>query len=167
MASIITLGLSSILVGAVANDGGAGTTLAALGLTYQDSCKMTQDDPEVNEFFAEEYEDPIVRKQKKGKTTFSFQLMNADAEALAAVFGGTVTGTTPKVWNSPTVSPTIEKTVKITPQEGLTITIPRGSLTAKINAEFSRKGLFLIDVMVVPLTPTKAGVSPMTATEPA
>ncbi|OZI09582.1 hypothetical protein BWI93_03095 [Siphonobacter sp. BAB-5385] len=167
MASVVTLGLASIEVGAVAADGGPGTTLTSLGYTFEDSCTMTQDDPEVNEFFAEEVEDPIVRKMKKGRTTFAWQLMDPDAETLQKIFGGTVSSGTPKTWSAPDVTPSIEQTVKITPHEGLVITIPRGSLVAKVNAQFSRKGMFLVDISVVPLKPKKAGVGTMQATNPA
>lgn len=166
MASVLTLGLASIQFGEIASDGTPATTLAPLGLTYKDSCTMTSEDPEVTEHFAEESEDPILRKPRRGRVSFAFQIMDPDATVLQKLFGGTVTGT-PKVWSSPTVSPLVEQTVKITPEQGLTILIARGSVTAKINAEFKKSGLFLIDVTVVPLTPKKAGVSPMTATDPA
>ena len=39
-----TIGLSKIEVGAIAEDGGMGDTLAVLGYTYQDTCTMTQED---------------------------------------------------------------------------------------------------------------------------
>ena len=42
-----TIGLSKIEVGAIAEDGGMGETLDVLGYTYQDTCTMTQEDPEV------------------------------------------------------------------------------------------------------------------------
>lgn len=157
-----TLGIASIQVGAIAGDGGPGTTLAALGKTYQDSCRLTQEDPTTTEFFSEEDEDAVFTKTKKGKTTLTFQIMDADTDTLVKVFGGTATGTSPnKTWNAPNTTPTIEQTVKVTPQNGMTLVIPRGSITAKLNGEFSRQGLFLIDVVVTVLTPTKAGVGPI------
>jgi len=166
---VVTLGLAKIEVGAIAGDGGMGTDLATLGYTYQDSCTMTQDDPEETEHYAEEVDDPIVVKRRKGKTTFAFQIMDPDVDTLVAVLGGTktTTGEAPDevdTWNAPDKVPTIEKSLRITPEEGLQIDIPRGSITAKINGTFSKTGIFLIDVSVTPLKPTKAGLTAMQAT---
>lgn len=157
-----TIGISAITLGAIAGDGGPGTSLASLGQTYQDSCKLTQEDPEVTEFFSEEEEAAVYSKSKGGKITLTFQIMNADTATLVALFGGTATGTSPnKTWNRPATTPTIEQTVKVVPQDGMSLVIPRGSVIAKLNGEYSRKGLFLIDVIVTALTPTKSGVGPV------
>ena len=56
MATLVTLGLSKILgkegEPTVLNFTETGYT--AFGLTYEDTCKMSQEDPEVTEFYAEE-----------------------------------------------------------------------------------------------------------------
>jgi len=157
-----TIGISTIKLGNVAVDGGPGTSLATLGYTYEDSCKLNQDDPEVTSFFAEEVEDAVYKKEKKGAITLTFQIMNPDTATLIALFGGTATGSSPaKTWNMPDTTPTIEQTVEITPQDGMKMVIPRGSVSAKLNGEFSRKQLFLIDVTITALKPTKTGVGPI------
>jgi len=157
-----TIGVSSITVGAIAGDGGPGTTLAALGLTMEDSCKLTQDDPTTTEFFAEEQDAAVFTKSKGGAIKLTFQVMDPDTDTLVALFGGSAPGTTPnKTWNMPATIPTIEKTVKVTPSEGMTVMIPRGSIVAKLNGDFSKKALFVIDVTVTALTPTKSGVGPI------
>ena len=168
MASITTLGLSSIQVAPVASDGGPGTTgFTAFGLTYQDSCKLTEEDGETTEFFAEEVEDAIITKTKKGKTTLTFSVMDPDATAMQKLFGGELQAGPPKQWGAPSSIPTIEKTVKIAPAQGMQITIVRGQVKAKINAEFSRKGLFLVDVTVTVLAPTKVSTASLYMTDPA
>ncbi|MCZ2480006.1 hypothetical protein [Aquirufa nivalisilvae] len=164
---VITMGLSKIEIGEIAVDGGMGTSLSQLGLTYEGTCKLTTDEPEITEHYAEEVEDPIVINQKKGKTMFEFSIMDPNADTLEAVLGGTVAAGPPKVWNSPRTSVTIERSIKISPEEGMTFSIPRGLITAKMNAEFSRKNIFLIDVKVRVLTPNKAATSPIIATEQA
>lgn len=157
-----TIGIAAITLGAVAVDGGPGTSLAALGLTLADSCKLNQDDPETTSFFAEEQEAAVYVKTKAGAITLTFQIMNPDTATLVSLFGGSTNGATPnKTWNMPATTPTIEQTVKIAPQDGMTMIIPRGSVAAKLNGEFSRKNLFVIDVTVTALTPTKAGVGPI------
>ncbi|MDR2009956.1 MAG: hypothetical protein LBQ22_05695 [Bacteroidales bacterium] len=164
--NVYTLGLSKIEVGDIASDGDMGTTLATLGYTYQDTCTMTQDDPETTEHYAEEVDDPVVVLSRAGKTNFNFSVMDADLTTLAALLGGTVTGTgdTAK-WNAPDKLPVIEKSVRITPEQGLMFEVPRMKLTSKINATFSKSGIMLIDVVGTVLQPTKTGIGKMAASK--
>ncbi|KAA6303128.1 MAG: hypothetical protein EZS26_000731 [Candidatus Ordinivivax streblomastigis] len=154
-----TIGLASIEIGAIASDGGMGQSLAQLGLTYQDTCKMTTEDPETTDFYAEEVDDPVFSMSRSGKTTFAFSIMNPELTTLQATMGGTITGAgeTAK-WSPPDTMPIIEQSVRITPQQGLKYEIPRMKIVAKINAEFSKKALLLIEVVGTVLQPTKAGL---------
>ena len=54
MATLVTLGLSKILgkVGEPTALNFTETGYTAFGLTYEDTCKMSQEDPEVTEFYA-------------------------------------------------------------------------------------------------------------------
>jgi hypothetical protein len=154
-----TIGLSKIEVGNVASDGGMGQTLAQLGLTYQDTCKMTQDDPETTDFYAEEVDDPVFSMSRAGKTTFAFSIMNPELTTLQKTMGGAITGTGDDAkWSPPDSIPVIEQSVRITPQQGIAFDIPRLKIVAKINGEFSKKGLFLIEITGTVLSPTKAGL---------
>jgi hypothetical protein len=158
-----TIGLSSIKVGDIASDGGMGTTLAVLGQTFQDTCKFGQGDPEEMEFYSEESDDPVFVASKAGKTTFSFSIMNPELETLKATLGGTITAAdaeaeTPATWEPPDTMPIIEQSVRITPKQGIAFDIPRMKISAKINGEFSKKGLLLIEVTGTALKPTKAVV---------
>lgn len=164
--ALVTLGLSKIEVGAIGLDGAMGTTLATLGLTYQDTCKMTQDDPEMTEHYAEEQDDPVVSTARGGKTAFNFSIMDADLQVLKTLLGGDISGTGPtEKWTAPVKLPIIEKSVVITPEQGLQFEIPRMRLVSKINAEFSKKGIMLIEVAGTVLTPTKSGLGKMTASK--
>lgn len=160
---LYTIGVSAITIGAIATDGGPGTTLASLGYTTEGSAKLTQADPETTEFFVEETDDAVYTKNKRGKVTLEFSISNPDADTLVALFGGSATGNSPnKIWNMPATIPVIEKTVKVAPSEGFSgIIIPRGSLTAKLNGSMTKKDLFVVDVMVTALIPTKSGVGPI------
>ena len=77
--TIYTLGLSKIEVGAIASDGGmaADSDLKALGYTYQDTCKMTQEEPETTEHYAEEVDDPVVSTSRGGKTLFDYSIIQS------------------------------------------------------------------------------------------
>lgn len=164
MANIITLGLSKIEFGDVDTGGGMGTTLAALGYTFEDTCKMSQDDPTVTDFRAEEVDDPIESITTKGKVNFTFSLMNPGLDALVALLGGAKTGTAPdEQWEAPSQATQIEQSVKITPQKGLVFEIARGKVQGKLNGEFSKSGLMMVDVTVTPLIPTDGTTAPIVA----
>ncbi|MDR1416318.1 MAG: hypothetical protein LBJ57_02710 [Prevotellaceae bacterium] len=165
MANVYTIGLSKIEMGDVDPSGGMGTTLAQVGYTLTDSCSMTQEDPTVTDFTAEEVDDPVVSAARAGKTTFNFSVMNADVNVLAKLLGGTVdTAGDVDTWSAPDNMPVIEQSVKITPQQGLIFSIPRMKIVAKINGSFSKSNIFVIDVVGTVLQPTKAGERKMKAT---
>ena len=67
-------------------------------------------------------------------------------------------------WEAPDKIPVVEKSVRITPEQGLKFEIPRMKLVSKINGDFSKKGILLIEVAGTVLQPTKAGTKKMTAT---
>lgn len=163
MASLVTLGLSSIEVAPILGDGSIGTAWTGLCLTYEDSCSMSEEDPTTQEFYCEESDDPVVSSTKRGKLTLNFSVMDADPDALVNLLGGTTSGTSPVVWESPDLIPVIERSIKITPKQGLTFKIPRASISAKLNSQFSKKGLFLIDVVATVLKPTLTGLPRITA----
>ena len=162
-----TIGLSKIEVGAIAKDVGMGETLDVLGYTYQDTCTMTQEDPETTDHYAEEVDDPVISISRGGKTNFNFSIMNPSVTVLADLLGGVGTpgtGSTPDKWEAPDKIPVVEKSVRITPEQGLKFEIPRMKLVSKINATFSKSGILLIEVAGTVLQPTKTGTKKITAT---
>lgn len=157
MADLITIGVSKIEVGAIAGDGGMGTTLAIIGKTAEGSASMTTEDPTLTEFYAEESDTALYTSSKAGKTTFNFSLAAPDLTQLAAVFGGTVSGSgSSATWKRPDAAPVIEKSMKITPQAGIVISIPRASITAKFSGGFSKNDTLKVDIVATVLLPTKA-----------
>jgi len=156
MADVYTLGLAKVEMGDIATDGGMGQSLTVIGQTLQGTCNVTQEDPETNEFYAEELDDPVVSISKRGKTTLAFSVMNPDLAALQRFFGGTISGTGAAAkWNAPVQLPVIEKSVKVTPQMGLIWEFPRMKINAKINGQFSRENIFVIEVSGTALQPGK------------
>lgn len=163
MAKVTALGLSKIEVADITQENGKPGVYSTLGLTYKDTCQMSEDDPTITEHYAEEVEDPIVTLSRRGKLTFSFSLMNASANTMKAVFGGTVKG---KVWTAPAKMPVIEKAVKITPEIGGVFEIGRASLTAKMNGTFSKSGIFLVDITLTVLNPEFSEIPRISYTDP-
>lgn len=166
---IYTIGLSKIEMGNIKSDGDMSDSLAQLGYTYQDTCTMTQEDPENNEFYAEEEDDPVIAISKGGKINFNFSLMNPSPEAMVTLMGGTAkksaSGVTENdTWEAPASIAQIEQSVRITPIKGYRIDVPRMKITAKINAEFKKSGIFLVEVSGTVLVPEKDGVAKLTAT---
>lgn len=158
----ITRGVVSIAVGAIAVDGDAGTSLAALGLTKKGTAKMAQDDPTVTNIFAEEQDAPVDTISTQGNITFTWTIINPDTTTLVALYGGTASGSSPnKKWNMPASISPIEQTVKITPKKGMSVIFPRASVAAKLNGDFTNEDVFGIDVTITALAPTKSGVGPV------
>lgn len=157
--NLVTLGLSKILgkSGEPTACDFAETDYTAFGLTYQDTCNMAQEDPEMTEFYSEEEDDPIETITRNGKITFNFSIMNPDTACLKRLFGGSVDSS--GIWKSATTSVEIEESLIILPKKGLKFQIPRAKVNAKINGEFSKKGLFLIDVVATVLKPATTGLS--------
>lgn len=164
---VITMGLEHIKLGAIAVDGGMGTSLAALGLTAENTCTLVSEDPQVTEFFSEENDDPEAEITRPGKITFNFSIMDANADNLVAIFGGEKkTAGSVDSWEAPASAPIIEQSIEAKAKSGLTIKIPRASVRGKFNSQLSRQGVFLVDVVATVLVPTKANEPKMILTEP-
>lgn len=161
----ITIGLAKIELGDVAADGGMGTTLAEWGYTEQDSCTFTIEEPAVTDFIPEEIDDPIHSQEIPGAKTLAFTIMDPGTDTLEKIFGGTVntTGTPPnttETFEAPSSSVSVEKSIKVTSKEGLSLEITRARVTASMDSPFSKNGLFTVRVSARVLAPTKSGESP-------
>ena len=138
------------------------TGYSNFGLTYEDTCKMSQDDPETTEFYAEEEDDPVESIEKQGKITFAFSIMNPDLTTLTRLFGGTVAS---NIYAYPDTVATVEESVIIKPKKGLKFQVPRMKLVSKINGEFSKKGLLLIEVTGTVMKPNTTGLKKLYVTQ--
>lgn len=86
--------------------------------------------------------------------------MDCDTTTLTTIFGGTVTGTTPKVYEPPLTAASIEKSVKVTMTTGNIINIPRGVITASAQANLSKNDLWRVKVKVMAYKPATAALAP-------
>ncbi len=150
-------GITEIAIGAIAGDGGAGTTLASVGDIYEGTAEFVQDDNETTEHYSEIADDPFLVVTKKGKMTVKFSIVDVTPATLVLFLGGTAAGTAPaETWASPATLPNIEQTVRITTREGFVILIARAKIVGKINWNLGRTEVAKIDVEATILTPTKA-----------
>ena len=162
MAELRILGVSKIEIGDIAADGGVATTFAALGGTYKDTASFRQEAGEDIEHEIEESDDPAEVVPGTKKSTVAWGIIDFTPATLVKALGGTVTGTAPnEKWDAPATSSIIEKSVKITPKKGAPITMPRVALKGVIDYEAARAGIAKVLITGKVLTPTKAGVAPI------
>jgi hypothetical protein len=150
-------------MGPVASDGGPGTALTTLGKTDASATNgFTQDDPTETNYESLEDDDPVDVETTPGAKNLRFTILDPIPENMVRVLGGTTSGTAPDLtWEAPDSMPDIEQTVSVVVKKGLSLTVPRGKVTAKVNHDFSKNGGKLaVDVVVRVLTPRKAGVKP-------
>jgi len=163
----ITAGLIAVKMGAVAVDGGMGTVLTEMGYIRENTLTLVGEKPTKNEFRAEGVSLPVYVKKTAGPLVIAMTLMSPDPAQLVSVLGGTITGTAPnRVYKAPLGVPTIIQSVSIEPQDGFSgIDIPKGDLSANINAGFGPDGLFQVEVEITALQPDKAGEPPYSIRE--
>ena len=161
---LITLGLSEIRAGKLNVDGGEATSYTKIGKTYQNTCKLQQDNADVTEHFEEGQSAPEVRKKRKKVPILKFSIMDPDPDFLKEWFGGKVDGSSDeKKWSWSDTDEIIEASIQVIPEVGLVYTIPRGDVEAVLNADMSAQGIKLVDFTVTPLKPQKNGVPTMYA----
>jgi hypothetical protein len=162
-----SIGLTSLKLGAIAGDGGMGTTLVALGNTVADSCVLATEEGQTQEFKIEEQDDPVMTVQsEKGKTTLTWSSYDVDADILLKLFGGSVAAGPPKVWSAPDSVPILEQSIEIVPKSGGKIEIVRAQVIAKLQWNLNKTRLAQIDIVATVLAPTKAATPSMKITNP-
>lgn len=159
MGSLITLGLSQILVGEEVKDSttpsSAFASMTKIGKTYQDTCKLAQDASEVTEHFEEGKSAPEVRKKRKKMPKLTFSIMDPDVECLKKYVGGTDVTTGGFGMDGSEVVKNVS--IKVETEQGLEIYIANADVEAVINADFSAKGLFLVDFTITPCATATGG----------
>lgn len=158
MSEIRTLGVQSIEVGTIANDGDVASSFTSLGKIYKDTASLQQSEAESIEHYCEENDDPEEVVSLKGATTIKWSIIDTTPATLAAVLGGSVSNND---WEAPDAGVNIEKSIKILPLRGNQIVVPRAKIDAAINYELSKKGIFRVDITAKVMKPTKANVKSM------
>ncbi|MCR5658970.1 MAG: hypothetical protein K6G25_06555 [Bacteroidales bacterium] len=161
---IVTLGLSSLKVGDSVATGATGDTgvmpasgMAVQGNVYRDSFDFTTEDPEINEFYCEENDTPLVVQGTLGATTISFDIINPSVEDCEAWGYGTkdLTGDQQKL-KSPKTWQAINKAIEITPTQGYKIEVPRASIVASMTGGGKKSEPMLLHVVATVLVPLDA-----------
>lgn len=83
-------GLASVKMGAVANDGGMGTSLEQIGETVSGTASLTSEDNTVTDFNIEESDSPVESiVSQQGKMTFAWSTYDVGGRNMERFFGGT------------------------------------------------------------------------------
>jgi len=154
-------GIKSISMGAIAADGGMGTTLTSVGDIFLGSAIFEEAEDAITDFYSELQDDPILSVGVNGLKTLTFTLVDVTPAQAILFLGGTATGTTPTLrYGAPLTFVTIEQSLQILTKEGYTIQIPRAKINARLLWSFSKTDMAKIEVKARVLMPTKAGVEP-------
>lgn len=153
---MITLGLCEIKVGEPILEATSLKTgvsgLTKIGMTYKDTCKLGQEKSEKTDHYEEGKAAPEVRTKTKKLPVLTFSIMNPDPTFLADYVGGTAVEI--DGWGMDGTEIVKNKCIHVVAQQGMDIVIPNADIEATINADFSAKGLFLIDFEVSPCAVT-------------
>jgi hypothetical protein len=160
-----TFGLANVEMGAIAGDGGMGTSLVAVGETVSDTAIVSSEDNTVTDFTVEESDSPVESiVSARGKLTFAWSTFNVEADNLVKFFGGTKVTGPPVKWQAPDAFPDIEQSLKLTDKKGNVVEIPRAKLSPKFGLSFQKTKLGQVDIVATVLQPTKAGEKRITIT---
>lgn len=150
--SLITLGLSEILVGAASANGTMPSEMTKIGKVYKDTCQLTQDAADVTEHFEEGKASPEVRKKSRKIPTLSFSIMDANVQDLIDYIGGENVGTSDNpIWGYDGDEVVANKAIRVTTEQGLDFEIPNADIEAVINSDLTSEGIFLVEMTVTPL----------------
>lgn len=174
---IVTLGLTSLKVADSVATGKSGDTglmpipseMKVQGNVYRDSFDFSTEDPEINEFYCEENDTPLVVQGKLGKTTVSFNIINPSVADCEAWGYGTkdLTGDQQKL-KAPKNWTFNNKALEIIPTQGYKIEIPRASIVSKMSGGGKKSEPMLLHVVatvLVPLDESQAEKDPIVYTE--
>ena len=170
MAKKNAIGLKALLIGDIAVDGGAGTTLTELvGDTVRGTASLTSTTVESTPILIEESDDPIMNIITGGGIfSFVWSSYNLDPDVLVQFFGGSVTGTAPnKIWAAPDLIPNIEKTVQGETANGIVAKAARVQISAEMALNFQKETPGQINFVGTVLKPTKVDEPKLTIGTPA
>lgn len=142
----ITIGLESLKGSATLPTASAdlftGTGYTDFGYVFKGTCKLTQEDGEETEYYAEELDDPVEVISRPGKTNLEWSILNPSLEVIKRIFGGTIAT---NVYAYPDAVATIEESIILTPRQGFIFHFPRVKINAKINGDFASGSQLLIE----------------------
>lgn len=146
-----TMGLKKIYVHPALDDGtmpANGEGWLDLGDVYQETCTLTDEDPEITEHKSETSKKRITLTGETA-TTVALSLMDPDLEQLVRYFGGTITGEAGKrKWVRPRKLPYKEWAIWQMPEEGMLVGCATARIIPKFEITYSSKGICLVPMTI-------------------
>lgn len=167
--STTSIGLQSLRMGPVANDGGMGTALTVLSATVVDTAVLTNEAATVTDFPIEEQDDPIYSTSVAGKRTIAWSTYNVTPAALVRVLGGTVTvdASGNDVWEAPLNTPQLYQSIELVTLDGDKVELVKVKIDAIIEWNFQKSKLAQVNITGTILKPDKEGIGPIKITKKA
>lgn len=145
------MGLKKIYVAEAAENGtmpANGANWKDLGDVYQDTCTLTDDDPEITEHKSETSSKKITQVGEI-TTNVELSLMDPDLELLARYFGGSVSGAEgARTWTRPRKHSYKEWAVWFAPEEGFFVGCANACIIPKFEITYSSKGICLVPMTI-------------------
>lgn len=160
--------IKHLKLGAIASDGGMGTSLTQIYATEKGSVSLKETDAQTKKFEINESDYPydmitteLATIEVEGNT---YEITPANLQLLK---GGTLAGGSgsPQTWK-PGASVELEVSAEIETVSGFKISIPRMKLIGKMDFTFSNEELLKLSFKLEMLQPKKAGEAPYTITFP-
>lgn len=170
MAKKRVYGLTSVLLGPIAVDGGMGATLTeVLGATAKGTASLIYTPPTIADIETEEtddIDDQIVTAP--GKWELKLESYNVSAKSMGDTMGGEYTAGVdplPDTWESPDTIVQQEGSAKVTTRTGVVIEIPRLKYLATPTFALTKNEFGKISLMGTALKPTKAATASLKFTD--
>lgn len=141
-----SVGLAEVQFGQASRIGFMPNAMSKIGKVYQDTCKVTQDAPDVTEHFEEGNPVPIIRTTTKKPPKVSFSIVVEDLETLERLIGGKASDSE---W-AEGQNFAANLAIRVISKQGMMINIPNASISGSFDWELSDKGLMKIAVEAVP-----------------
>jgi hypothetical protein len=146
------MGLKKIYVHEASADGtmpANGEEWLDLGDVYQDTCQLTDSDPEITEHRSET-SNKVITQVGETQTTVALSLMDPDLELLARYFGGTITGEGKgkRKWVRPKKLPYKEWAIWQQPEEGIFMGCANARIIPRFEITYSKTGICLVPMTV-------------------
>lgn len=158
-----TFGVSKILSGEKAPDGGMGASLVEHDETLKGTVILETTDETIEWISTEEKGKRLAMSKDDAETTLTFEVANPSLETQAYYLGGSVKTDSArggkKYYSPPKNKGTIEKSFRLETKEGYNIEIPNGKVTATpLGGQVGTDNVMTMKVVISAQAPEKAGV---------
>lgn len=166
MGSLVTIGLAKFEMADIAGDGGPGTVFEEFGGVSEDTFSFAEAEGTSKEVRIEQSSAPLKVFKTKGAFILNASIADADTDLFAALRGGEVaTASGVKTYSEGDEVNDVEKTVRVTSDEGLVFIINRCGISALLTGALGKNQELLLALTLTALKPQKAGVPVWTASE--